>query len=219
MLCGSSDTSFRRQVQNRPRFLLSFQEKHLDEFFDICREYDLVKEADDSKQSPARSTAALPSTAESNQSPELHDQQSPPPPPPASMSHRRSILPALPDIEEIILNLDQPEQNCNGMLVLKTVDIMVGDTEQIDVITIFKPLYDPRDIKNIKAVLDADGGAIALTEPVVSCYFLEEVKEMHTLECWGNKRLHPHEALSHACGHQRASQGFACAKEDHSPFP
>jgi hypothetical protein len=98
------------------------------------------------------------------------------------MSYRRSILPALPDIEEIILNLDQPEQNCNGMLVLKTVDIMVGDTEQIDVITIFKPLYDPRDIKNIKAVLDADGGAITLTEPVVPCYFLKEVKEMHTLE-------------------------------------
>jgi hypothetical protein len=77
ILYGSSDTSFRRQVQNRRRFLLSLQEKHIDEFFDICREYDLVKEVDDSKQSPARSTAALSSTAESNQSPELYDQQSP----------------------------------------------------------------------------------------------------------------------------------------------
>jgi hypothetical protein len=98
------------------------------------------------------------------------------------------------DIEEYILNLKYPELNPNGMMVFRVNDIE-HNGELIDTITIYKPLFDGRDIKKTKAHLHEDGGGITITEPPVPHYMINDVKAIHQLEgkeglCLSTMRVH-----------------------------
>lgn len=83
------------------------------------------------------------------------------------------------DIHE--LNLDYPEQNVDGMMVFRDNNIDIGE-ELFDILTIFKPLKDPRDYKLTKLVLGADGESLTLTEPSVPSYFVDTVDQIHAQE-------------------------------------
>jgi hypothetical protein len=63
--------------------------------------------------------------------------------------------------EEHTLNLDHPECNTGGLLVVQGND---------------KPLFDMRDCKMTKAVLHEDGGGIPITEPSVASFLVKEVE-------------------------------------------
>ena len=82
--------------------------------------------------------------------------------------------------EEHTLNLEYPERNTGGMLVLRANDIEV-DSELIDSITIFKPLFDLRDYKKTKAILHENGGGISVFEPSVPTYLVNKVQKIHKL--------------------------------------
>jgi hypothetical protein len=80
-----------------------------------------------------------------------------------------------------MLSMDYPKRNPNGMMVFHANDMKV-DKELIDCITIYKPLFNARDIKKTKAMLHEDGGGILVTEPSVPTYMIKKVKEIHSVE-------------------------------------
>jgi len=77
--------------------------------------------------------------------------------------------------------LNHPERNPGGLLVVRANNIKV-DKELIDAITFYKPLFDMRDSKKVKAVLHENGGGLTITEPSVPTYLVKEVVEIHLLE-------------------------------------
>jgi hypothetical protein len=74
--------------------------------------------------------------------------------------------------EELLLNFEEPENN-NGMLVHQC-DVVIGK-EMVECVTILKPIYDIRDVRNkrITATLLQDGSGIRVSEPTVPFYLLD----------------------------------------------
>jgi hypothetical protein len=187
-----------RQVKNRYIYLKQLSENYPTRFLKLTNFYKSTAYSTTPPSTPEE--RPTPSTPEERPTPSTPEERPTPassarrliypqsPPPSAAMSrqHRSSVLPGMPDDEEIVLNIGNPERN-NSMLVLRTDDVMLSKVEQIDQITIMKPLCDPRDIKHIKAVLDPDGRSIILIEPVVPTFMLKEVKAMHAMDDFGGK--------------------------------
>ena len=85
--------------------------------------------------------------------------------------------------EEYILDIENPENNRNGILVIRGNEVVVNDaTEMVDVLTIYKPLFDLRDAEKSKACLLPDWRGIQITEPKVPLCFSENAKDMHRME-------------------------------------
>jgi hypothetical protein len=105
------------------------------------------------------------------------------------------LLSALPEPEELYLSLEHPERNPTGMFEYKANDIEINlGTELVDAIVIFKPIFDARDKKKIKAVLSPDGTHITVTEPSVPTYLVDHVSQIHQMDrsdmCIPSKRAH-----------------------------
>jgi hypothetical protein len=98
--------------------------------------------------------------------------------------------------EEYDLDIERPENNVNGIMVVKGSEIIVGGKEVVDALTIYKPLYDVRDYKakKVKASLLADGTGITVTEPTVPFYFIQNAGQIYDLEgakaCESTARTH-----------------------------
>ena len=192
-----------RKVKSRYLYLKKLSEDYPARFLKLTNFYsttpDISATPSTPEETPTHSTpeeTPTPSTAKETPTPSTPEERPTPatsarrliypqsPPPSAAMSrqHRSSVLPGMPDDEEIVLDVGNPERN-KTMLVLRTDNMHV---EQIDQIAIFQPLCDPRDIKLAKAVLDPDGRSIILTEPVLPTFMVKEVKAMHAMEgCFG----------------------------------
>jgi hypothetical protein len=84
--------------------------------------------------------------------------------------------------DQVTLNLDFPEMNPAGMMAFRVNNIEIDKKELIDSISIYMPLCDGRDYKNIKAVLHDNGGGFLVTEPAVPFYMIKEVAQLHSLE-------------------------------------
>ena len=70
--------------------------------------------------------------------------------------------------------------NPSGIMVLRSNDIEVN--KLVDFPTIYKSLFDVRDVNNAVAFLDEDGGGITLTDMAVPAFMLTEVQAIHNLE-------------------------------------
>jgi hypothetical protein len=189
---GSSNTNFRRKILNRRNYLLDIKKNNFSEFLNICRTRGVTilpnEEADDIADNDlAEDDLADEDLADEDLSNHLlllankdtssflerattstlqPSSRTPPQERPIGtvMSRRSAALPALyPTEEEYTLNLEYPERNAAGMLVFRANDIEIKN-ELVDVIRIYKPLFDMRDILKTKAVLSPDGDYIKVTD-------------------------------------------------------
>ena len=186
-LYGTTGSSYRKSVQNRRHFLQNLQ-GNKESFQAVCEELGI-----DIPSCHLEGTLPPSQTVRHNQHICL--------PPTAILQGKLNLTTVMSvkkdfqqDIEEYTLNLKYPELNPNGMMVFRANDIECN-TELIDTITIYKPLFDGRDIKKTKAVLHEDGGGITITEPHVPHYMINEVKQIHQLEgqeglCIPTMRVH-----------------------------
>lgn len=164
-LFGRPHSKQRKQVQNRFQYLQNLRNNNFQRFTDLCHSQGIVvvdQVSDDGKALHRAPEAIL------------------------SMSH--PSLPAKPsvyynkeDTDEFTLDLKRPSANHNGMLVLRS-DNLVSGRDMIDCITIIKPLFDARDKLHVKAELLGDGTGFQVTEPSIPTYMVKDVEGMGILE-------------------------------------
>jgi len=80
------------------------------------------------------------------------------------------------------LNLKQPHLNFHGMLFFRDDDVEVDGSLQ-SILTIYKPVYDPRDVDDIKLTLDEDEpDLLHFTHSNVPTFFYKNFKDIHLLD-------------------------------------
>ena len=179
LIFGEPKSRLRRQAQNRWRYLQYLRQENVDRFTDLCRSQGIIIAAEQEEASlPQSSTVTLPPSQE---------------PAPAQKTATTSIMSRPPstakaslyneegDVDEFILNFKRPTANPNGMLVLRS-DNLVCDTDMIDCITIIKPLFDARDKSQVKANLFDDGTGFQVFEPSIPTYMVKDLEGMGLLE-------------------------------------
>lgn len=75
------------------------------------------------------------------------------------------------------LNLSDPTRNPDGMIVVRANNIVDGN-ELYDKLTIYRPIIDARDYRQVSVVLHEGGGGFSITEPSVPKCFYEEVDDI-----------------------------------------
>ena len=182
-LFGLPVTALRAQVQRRRRYLASLQDKNPEEFASFLASLGLSE----------RNINIVHTQQVQNSTP-------PPENRPIMEHHGRAIMPRalgspfrensvrdseriLSEVqeEEFTLNFTYGTQNRDGMMVLRTNDVVKGQ-EVFDLITIYKPLLDPDDHKSVKATLHDDGRGITIAEPSVPGFIIKDWQTMHELE-------------------------------------
>jgi hypothetical protein len=167
---GEPNSSRRKQVQNRWHYLQHLRKENFQRFTDLCHSQGVYIH------------------------PEEAGFQTPPPKPTTvlSMSHSSSSTSKAlfhadddTDVDEFVLNFKRPTMNPNGMLVLRS-DNLVSERDMIDCVTIIKPLFDARDQSHIKAELFHDGTGFQVLEPCIPTYMVKDLVVMGCLEVEDN---------------------------------
>lgn len=84
--------------------------------------------------------------------------------------------------EEYVFDLDRPENNANSIFAVRGKDVVVDDISVMDTITIYKPIFDPRDRAKVEVSLLSDGSGIEMKEPTVPTFFFTQVEDMYELD-------------------------------------
>ena len=81
-----------------------------------------------------------------------------------------------------LLNLEHPHLNNHGMLWFRDDDVEINDV-LYSVLTVYQPLYDPRDFVDVKLSIDNDEpDKLQHTLPNVPSFMYKDVKKLHQLE-------------------------------------
>jgi hypothetical protein len=95
--------------------------------------------------------------------------------------HSYSKLPAYTHNLEFTLDFEKPETNLCGIMAFCANNVK-NNSKLIDKVTIFKPLYSPRDRKLIKATLDKDRTGITFVESSSPSYFSKDASNIPEVE-------------------------------------
>jgi hypothetical protein len=80
------------------------------------------------------------------------------------------------------VNFNEPDLNINGMMWFKSDDVEINN-EVVNMLTIIKPLFDPRDYLDTKLSLDSEvNNILHLTEAVVPRFAIDNVDMIHDQE-------------------------------------
>ena len=80
------------------------------------------------------------------------------------------------------LNFEFPHLNFNGMMWFRDDDVLIGNSLH-SILTIYQPLYDPRDFHDIKLCFDIDDpDLVRLYHPNIPTYMHKDLESMHSQE-------------------------------------